>query len=135
MEFFKSFKGLLTFSIPSWIGMVETFMAIAFCVIFALYCGGETEQEITGKNGAEYLVNFEINDGILNLIEKCDLKEVGDICEVKVGLKVTMIVAPKEEVVVDVEADKNSTESETANETPIETPEPSTEPTEIPDQE
>jgi hypothetical protein len=131
MEFFKSFKGLLTFSIPSWIGMVETFMAFVFCLLFALYCGGETEQEITGKNGAEYLVNFEINDGILNLIEKCDLKEVGDSCEVKLGVKVTMIVAPKEEVVVDVESDKNEAESETSEETPAET----TESAEIPDKE
>ena len=97
MEFFKSLKSLFTFNVPSWISMVETFIAFLFCLIFALYCNSQTEQEIKTPNGAEYLVKLELNESIVELIEDCKLKEVNDTCEVKVGVKVTMIVAPRVE--------------------------------------
>ena len=101
---------MFNFKTPAWVTVVISIIVAVCAFGMVLLNGGETAQKITAPNGAEYLVDFQLNDGLLELIEKCDIKEVGDKCEIKIGVNVTLLVAPK------VEAKKEEPKEETKSE-------------------
>ena len=69
----------------------------------------------------EYVISFELNEGILDLIDGCKLKEVDQSCEIKIGVKATLVTLPSEKEVVEIEASKTPAKEETATEeTPAE---------------
>lgn len=74
---------------PTWLGTTIAIIGIVVGLGFGIGLPGSTT--ITGKNGAEYKINYNINDAVINLIDKCDLKEVGDSCKVAVEFD-TMLV-------------------------------------------
>ena len=77
-------------ALPAWAGIVVAVLAI----VYALFMGGTTTQTFTGKNGATYDVKLVIPSGIIELIDKCDLKKIGDECPVAISLNVKMTKAP-----------------------------------------
>ena len=80
----------------SWI---VTLISVVSLVAVLLLGGTAQDKEITGKNGNIYSVTYDMGTGVLDLIEKCDLKKEADSCEVEVKVKVTLkkLGEPKEE--------------------------------------
>lgn len=109
---------MFNFKTPAWVTVVISIIVAVCAFGMVLLNGGETAQKITAPNGAEYLVDFQLNDGLLELIEKCDIKEVGDKCEIKLGVNVTMLVAPKVEAKKE-EPVKEETKAEEKTEEPV----------------
>jgi len=108
-------------ALPAWAGIVIAVLSLAY----TLFMGGSTTQTFEGKNGAAYEVKLVIPDGVLELIEKCDLKKVGDECPVAVSLNVKMTKAPTvAEPVKPVEAPKVVEPTPTVAVAPIITPTP-----------
>lgn len=107
---------MFNFKTPAWVTVVISIIVAVCAFGMVLLNGGETAQKITAPNGAEYLVDFQLNDGLLELIEKCDIKEVGDKCDIKIGVDVTLLVAPK------VEAKKEDVKEESKAEEKTEEP-------------
>lgn len=75
-----------------WITTVVAVLAL----IYTLVMGGASVQTFPGKGGSEYEVQLQIPAGIMELVEQCKLKEVGQECEVAANVKVTMKKAPTE---------------------------------------
>lgn len=101
----KNFLDLLKGKAPGWLAAVIASLALAYVIAM----GGSTTQEFPGKNGSEYEVQLQIPEGVMELIEQCKLKEVGQECEVAVNVKVKMTKAP----------DVAVTEPEKKPETPV----------------
>lgn len=103
LNFIKKITGKA--SIPSWIGIVVAGLTILVTILV----GGTATENFTGKNGSEYQVVVVMPEGVLDLIEKCDLKKVGDTCPVAISVTATMtkeptvapVVTPPADVVVD----------------------------------
>lgn len=70
-EFFASRKA-------GWITTVISILGLAYVLI----AGGTTEQTFTGKDGSVYTLKENIPIGIMDLIDKCDLKVEGQTCPV-----------------------------------------------------
>lgn len=70
-EFFASKKA-------GWITTVISVLGLAYVLI----AGGTTEQTFTGKDGSVYTLKENIPIGIMDLIDKCDLKVEGQTCPV-----------------------------------------------------
>lgn len=121
MKIFTTIMNLLKTKMPSWLLATFTIIIAVVAFAFVLLNGGETEQKITAPNGAEYVISFELNEGILDLIDGCKLKEVDQSCEIKIGVKATLVTLPSEKEVVEIEASKTPAKEETATEeTPAE---------------
>ena len=89
---------------PTWLGTTIAIIGIVVGLGFGIGLPGSTT--ITGKNGAEYKINYNINDAVINLIDKCDLKEVGDSCKVAVEFD-TMLVKKGTPTQPEVKPDKD----------------------------
>lgn len=102
LNFIKKITGKA--SIPAWVGIVVAGLTI----LVTLLTGGTATENFTGKDGSEYQVVVVMPEGVLDLIEKCDLKKVGDTCPVAISVTATMtkeptvapVVAPPADVVV-----------------------------------
>ena len=74
----------------TWISVVVGALALVYVVVM----GGSTTQTFPGKNGAEYEVQLQIAEGVIELAEQCKLKEIGQECEVAINVKVKMTKVP-----------------------------------------
>ena len=86
----KDFMKKILGSKTTWISIVVGALSIAYVVVM----GGSTVQTFPGKNGSEYEVQLQIAEGVIELVDKCKLKEVDQECEVSVNVKVKMTKAP-----------------------------------------
>lgn len=91
---FNSILNGLKAKMPTWVTAVITIIVAVFALIVVLFNGGETSQKFEGKNGAEYQIDFSMGEGIEALIEKCDLKELNQNCEIDVKVKATLTKLP-----------------------------------------
>lgn len=87
---------------PTWLGTTIAIIGIVVGLGFGIGLPGSAT--ITGKNGAEYKIDYNINDSVINLIDKCDLKEVGDSCKVAVEFDVLLV---KKGIEPEVKSDKD----------------------------
>jgi hypothetical protein len=76
------------------LGIIIFALAVAGAVLFG---GSFSNEEIPCKDGGKCKVEGDVKTGALELIKKCNFKEVGDSCEVDVKVKVTYIEKGKEE--------------------------------------
>ena len=86
----KDFMKKILGSKTTWISIVVGALSIAYVVVM----GGSIVQTFPGKNGSEYEVQLQIAEGVIELVEQCKLKEVGQECEVALNVKVKMTKAP-----------------------------------------
>lgn len=83
MDFIKKILGSKA---TGWVATLLSVLAMAYVLV----AGGTTTETFTGKNGAEYEIKLTIPEGVLDLIEKCDLKTVGQTCPVSVAVDATL---------------------------------------------
>ena len=94
----------------SWVITAITIISL----LSVLFLGGKSEDgEITGKNGNIYSIDYNMDTGILELIEKCDLKKEGESCEIILKVKVTLKKLNEQKNIIKKEETKDDIKIET----------------------
>lgn len=70
-------------------GWVTTVLSIAG-LLYVLIAGGTTTQTFTGKDGSVYEAKLTVPEGVMTLIDACDLKVEGQTCPVGINMDVTL---------------------------------------------
>jgi preprotein translocase subunit SecF len=95
--------------LPYWVGIVIAVVMLGYTFL----TGGVYSTEVENKDGCKFEVVYKTETGLIDLIEKCKLKEVGDECHIQQDVKIIKLnECAKEEALVVEEKEEVKPEEE-----------------------